>query len=53
MDRLNHDAEIMAQHLAQSLVDLRRECFTSESLTELRFNHVECGLDVGPFVVVL
>jgi len=53
VDALNHAAQIVTQHLAQCLVDLRRECSTSQALTKLTLDHVKRGFDVGPLVVVL
>ena len=35
VNRLNHDAQIVAQHLAKRLIDLRRERATTQALTKL------------------
>lgn len=46
VNRLNHDAQVMTKHLAQSLVNLCRERPTPQPLTELRLDHVERGFNV-------
>ena len=48
MNGLNNTAQIVAKHLAQGFVNLRREHPASESLSKLRLDHVERGFDVRP-----
>lgn len=43
----------MTQDFAQNFVRLRRCGLAAESLSELRFNHAECTLDVRSQVVML
>ena len=52
MDALNHAAQIVTKHLTKRLVYLRRERPTPQPLSELRFDHVERGFDVGPLMIV-
>jgi len=53
MYALNYDAQIMTKHLAQSLVDLRRERSNPQALTKLTLDHVERRFDIRSLVVVL
>jgi hypothetical protein len=53
MHRLNDNAQVMTKHLTKSLIDLRRECLTSEPLTKLTLDHMKRGFGVGSLVVVL
>ena len=51
MHRLNDDAEVVRQHLAQYFVQLRRLGAGAERAAELALDHAERALDVGPLVV--
>lgn len=42
----------MTQDFAQNFVRLRRCGLAAESLSELRFNHAECRLNIRAFVIV-
>jgi hypothetical protein len=50
--RLNHDTNIVTQHLTQYFVDLRYLFLAHQSCTELFFDHRERCLDVAQLVVV-
>jgi hypothetical protein len=50
---LDHAAQVLTKHLAQSVVNPRRERSTSQALTEFRLDHVKRGFDVGSLVIVL
>src|ERR1041384_7505091 len=50
---LNQDHDVMAQHLAECFIDLRRLGFASEAIAKLCLDHHERGFDVAAFVVVL
>ena len=41
MHGLDHTAQVVTKRLAQSLVDLRRECPAPQALTELRLDRVK------------
>jgi hypothetical protein len=43
---LNQATDIVAQHFAQSLVDLRFLALTSQSVAELRLDHTEGRFNV-------
>jgi hypothetical protein len=44
-------ADVMAENLAQGFVDLRSTGLASHLVSELGFNHVECGFDVRALVI--
>jgi hypothetical protein len=46
-------ADVMAENLAQGFVNLCAACLASQSIPELRFNHVECSLYVRSLVILL
>ena len=52
MNRLNHDAQVVTEHLAQCLVDLRGQRLAAKSLPELRLDHVKRRFHVGPLVIM-
>jgi CheY-like chemotaxis protein len=52
MLRLNHDAQVMTKHLAESFVDLRRHRLAAKPLTKLRLDHVKRRFDIAALVIV-
>lgn len=53
VDRLNDDADIMAEHLTKSLIDLSGFSLASQGNAKLCFDHVERGFDVAALVIAL
>jgi hypothetical protein len=49
---LDKDTDVMAENLAQNLVDLSSRCLSPNRTTELSLNHRESGLHIRPLVVV-
>jgi hypothetical protein len=52
MDRLDHDAQVVAKHLAECFVDLPNGALAPELPAELGLDHVVGGLDIRALVVV-
>jgi hypothetical protein len=50
--RLNEYAEVMAENLAQNLIDLNFGCLRADTRTELGLDHVERGFHVRAKVIV-
>ena len=50
---VNQYDKIVAEHLAQGLIDHRSVGFASQGISKLAFNHAKGGFDVGSLVVVL
>ncbi len=53
MNRLNQDAQIVAEDFAESLVDLGGQGLAAKSLPKLCLDHAEGGFDIGAFVVMI
>jgi hypothetical protein len=51
--RLNQAADVVGQHLAQRLIDLRCFSFASQAITKLRLDHAKRGFNIASFVVLL
>jgi hypothetical protein len=49
---LYETADVMTENFAESFVDLRRLGLASQRVSELAPDHVECGFDVRPLVIV-
>src|ERR1700733_1294778 len=52
-DRANDAAQVVAEHLAQNLVDLRGRRLSANARAELGLNHVERRFYIRPLMVVL
>ena len=50
---MDQDNEIMAEHLAQRLVDHRNIRLAAKAISEFPLHHGERGLDIRPLVIVL
>lgn len=52
MNCLDQYTQVVAEHLAEYLVELANIAFTPHGIPELRLNHAEGGLHIRPLVVV-
>ena len=52
MNRLDHDAQVMTEHLRQGFVDDGRWALAANAPAELRLDHGERRLDIRALVVV-
>ena len=52
MNRLNEHTEIMAEYLAQYLIQLSDIAFTPYRITKFGLDHAKGRLDVGPLMVM-
>ena len=50
---VNQDNEIVAEYLAQSLVDHRNVRLAAKAIAEFPLHHAKCGFDIRTLVIVL